>query len=446
MDFLNKGSETNKTELAYWAQKYAKQNGADNTSIVISKNRSINVDYRDDKIDQLKESTQNSLWIEIYAGGRYSSHSTNDLRKESLEKFITNAIAMTKFLGEDPFQSLPDPALYQGRPTADLQLYDANYSKMTAEERVSRAKELHDLIKGRDPRLISITSGFSDSHYENTHLKSNGFEGNYENSSFSWGASVSLRGEDDKKPEGWKYYGARHLADLPPSKQIADEAFQRGLDSMGQKKIKSGKMPMLLENTAVGGLFWRVLHPFSAAAIQQKQSFLEGKQGQRIGSENLTLIDDPTIIRGMGSRYYDGDGISAKKLVIVENGVLKNYYVDVYYGRKLGMNPTTGGSSNITFKTGTRSGAEMEADLDRGILVTSFIGGNANSTTGDYSLGISGWLIENGKRVQPVNEMNISGNFIELFENLSETGNDPYTYSSLRAPTLLFDGISFAGA
>ncbi|HCW75626.1 MAG TPA: TldD/PmbA family protein, partial [Candidatus Marinimicrobia bacterium] len=176
------------------------------------------------------------------------------------------------------------------------------------------------------------------------------------------------------------------------------------------------------------------------------QSFLEGKQGQRIGSENLTLIDDPTIIRGMGSRYYDGDGISAKKLVIVENGILKNYYVDVYYGRKLGMNPTTGGSSNITFKTGTRSGAEMEADLDRGILVTSFIGGNANSTTGDYSLGISGWLIENGKRVQPVNEMNISGNFIELFENLSETGNDPYTYSSLRAPTLLFDGISFAGA
>ncbi len=446
MDIIKKGSESDKTKLAYWAQKYAHRNGADNTSIVISKNRSVNVEYRDDQIDKLKESTQNSLWIEIFAGGRYSSHSTNDLRKESLEKFITNAIAMTKYLGEDPYQALPDPSLYKGRPTVDLELYDSDYTKVSAEERVSRAKELHDLLKGRDERLISISSGFSDSHYENTHLKSNGFEGNYESSSFSWGASVSLRGVDDKKPEGWKYYGARHLADLPKPQQIAHEALQRGLDSLGQKKVKSGKMPMLLENSAVGGLFWRVLYPFTAGAIQQKQSFLEGLRGRRIGSEKLTLIDDPTLVRGLGSRYYDGDGIAAKKLVIVENGILMNYYVDVYYGRKLDLQPTTGGSSNVTFKTGKRSGAEMEADLDRGILVTSFIGGNANSTTGDYSLGISGWLIEKGKRVQPVSEMNISGNFIELFENLTETGNDPYHYSSLRAPTLLFDGISFAGA
>ena len=243
-----------------------------------------------------------------------------------------------------------------------------------------------------------------------------------------------------------KYYSARHLNDLPPAEQIAAEALQRGLDSMGRKKVKSGKLPLLLENSAVGGLFGHVLPSFSAAAIQQKQSFLEGRQGQRIGSENLTLIDDPTLVRGLGSRYYDGDGIAAKKLTIVEDGILKNYYVDVYYGRKLGIQPTTGDASNVTFKTGRRSGSELETDLDRGILVTGFIGGNANSTTGDYSLGISGWLIENGKRVQPVSEMNISGNFIELFEKLVETGNDPYIYSSLRSPSLLFDGVSFAGA
>lgn len=445
MDIIKKDSAPDKTQLAHWAQKYALENGADNTSIVISRNRSINVDFRDDQIDKLKESTQNSLWIEIFAGGRYSTHSTNDLRRGSLEKFIADAITMTKFLGEDPYQALPDPSLYKGRPTVDLELYDTNYTTVTPEDRVARARELHHLIKGRDERLISISSGFSDSHYENTHLKSNGFEGNYESSSFSCGASVSLRGENDKKPEGWRYYGARHLNDLPAPQQIADEAFQRALDSMGQQKVKSGKMPMLLENSAAGGLFWRVLHPFTAGAIQQKQSFLEGMQGKRIGSDHLTLIDNPLIVRGLGSRYYDGDGIAAKKLVLVENGILQNYYVDVYYGRKLDMQPTTGGSSNVTFKTGKRSGAEMEADLDRGILVTGFIGGNANSTTGDFSLGVSGWLIENGKRTQPVSEMNISGNFMELFGSLVETGNDPYTYSSLRSPSLLFDGVSFAG-
>ena len=433
-------------DLGYWVQKKVKELGASESALGINQSRSVEVDYRDGKVENLKESTQQSLWIEIFAKGRYSSHSTNDLRKPSLEKFLINAVDLTGYLEKDEFRRLPDPELYLGQPTVDLDLADSKQTDVTAEERQSRAKELGELIQGKDSRIISVSSGFSDGHSESYHLKSNGFEGHTESTSFTHGASVSLQGEGDKKPEGWRYYRARHLEDLVPAEQTAREALARTQDRMGASKIATETLPLLLENSNAAGLLWRLMGPLNAASIQQKNSFLEGKKDTQIASEILTIIDEPAIVRGLGSRYYDGDGLAAKTMPLFENGVLKNYYVDVYYGNKLGWKPTSGGSSNIIIKPGQRSGAEIEAGLDRAILVTDWLGGNANGTTGDFSLGVAGWLIENGKRTQSITEMNISGNYSELLMNLMEVGNDPYIYSSFRTPTLLFDKVSFSGS
>ncbi len=433
-------------DLGYWVQKKARQLGASETSIGINHSRSVSVDYRDGKVENLKESTQQSMWIEVFSKGRYSSHSTNDLRKPSLEKFLTNAVDLTGYLEKDEFRRLPDPELYLGQPTVDLDLNDAKQADVTAEERQNRAKELGEIVKGKDERIISISSGFYDSHSESYHLKSNGFEGHKESTSFTHGASVSMQGEGDKKPEGWRYYRARHLEDLVPAEQTAMEALARTQDRLGAQKVPTETLPLLLENSNAAGLFWRLMGPLSAASIQQKNSFLEGMLDQQIASEKLTILDDPTIIRGLGSRYYDGDGLAAKGMPIFEKGVLKNYYIDVYYGNKLGWKPNTGGSSNLIVQPGNRSGAEIEADLDRAILVTDWLGGNANGTTGDFSLGVAGWLIENGKRTQSITEMNISGNYQDLLKNLIEVGNDPYVHSSFRTPTMLFDKVSFSGS
>ena len=435
----------NKIDLANWTQNYAKQQGADDTSVVISNRRSIDIEYRDRDIDKLTESSENSLSIELFAGGKYSSHRTNDLRKPALQKFINNALAMTGYLGEDPFQALPDPELYKGRHNVNLELFDNGYHQVETKQRVDIAKQIFERIQGKDDRIVSVTSYFSDSHYENVHLKSNGFEGSYESSTFGAGAEVSLDDGSGKKPQSWKYYSARHLNDLPDLDRIADEALKRTQDSVGQTKIESAAMPMILMNNQVRGLLGRMWGALRGGSLQQKNSFLLDKLDTKIASDLLTVIDDPTIVRGMGSRYYDGDGIAAKVMPVVENGVLKNYYIDVYYGRKLEMAPTAGGSSNVTFKLGNRSGAEIEKDIDRAILVTGFLGGNANNTTGDFSLGISGWLIEKGQRTTPINEMNISGNFTDLLNKLVEVGNDPYKFSSWRTPTMVFDRVQFAG-
>ncbi len=433
-------------DLGYWVQKKAKQLGATDSALGINHSRSVSVDFRDGKVEKLKESTQQSMWIEIFAKDRYSSHSTNDLRKESLEKFIANAVDLTGFLEKDEFRKLPDPELYEGQTKVDLDLSDPKQGDLTAEERQTRARELGEILKGKDERIISVSSGFYDSHSETYHLKSNGFEGHKESTSFTHGASVSLQGKGDKKPEGWRYYRVRHLDDLVGAEQTAKEALARTQDRMGAEKIPSETLPLLLENSNAAGLFWRIMYPLSAAAIQQKNSFLEGKKDQQIASDVLTILDDPTIVRGLGSRYYDGDGVAAKKMPLITNGVLNNYFVDIYYGNKLGWKPTSGSASNLIMKPGKRSGAEIEAGLDRGILVTDWLGGNANPTTGDYSLGIAGWLIENGKRVKSITEMNISGNYSDLLMNLTEVGNDPWIHSSFRTPTMLFDKVNFSGS
>ncbi len=202
---------------------------------------------------------------------------------------------------------------------------------------------------------------------------------------------------------------------------------------------------MLVEARAAGRLVAFLLGPLSGASLQQKQSFLEGRVGAPVGSLLLDFRDDPLLPRGLGSRLFDGEGLAARRFPVFEQGVLRSYYVDNYYGRKLGMAPTTRGISNLAWKLGDRDRAGLLAEVKEGILVTGFLGGNSNSTTGDFSLGAQGYRIRGGQLAEPIGEMNVSGNHLELWQRLVAVGNDPYAYSAARTPTLVFEGVQFAG-
>ncbi|MDH4223581.1 MAG: TldD/PmbA family protein, partial [candidate division Zixibacteria bacterium] len=165
----------------------------------------------------------------------------------------------------------------------------------------------------------------------------------------------------------------------------------------------------------------------------------------KIASEKFTIIDDPFIQSGLSSILYDGEGMAARKRVIVDKGVLESYYIDTYYGKKLGVEPTTSSPSNIIVNYGSKTLEEMIKGINKGILVTSFVGGNSNSTTGDFSFGVIGQYIENGQIIKPIHEMNIYGNFTDLLNQLVEVGNDPYMFSSLRLPSLHFKDVQFSG-
>jgi len=432
-------------DLAKWIMEFTLKSGAKQSAVSITNQRDIEIGRREQKLENLKESTQNSLNLSVYADNRYSTHSTSDLSKERLKSFIKEAVISTKYLNEDKFRTLPNPKYYPKDKPKDLALADKSYKKIQSSERVKLATEIENLTLEQSDQIISATSGCGDTYYETVLVHSNGFTGQTEGTFFWANSSVTVKDGERGRPQDSFTGVSRFYNDLPSAKTIAEQSVKRALRKVGQKKIESGNYTVLVENRAMSRLLGVLQGPLSARALQQKRSWLEGKIGQKIASDKLTVIDNPFIEKGLGSRNYDGEGLAVQKRVIIDKGVLKEYFVDSYYGKKLGMEPNSGSSTNLQFDYGSRSLDEMTKDIKRGILITGFIGGNSNGTTGDFSFGIVGQLIENGLPVQAINEMNISENSKEFWKKLIETGNDPYPYSSWRRPSMLFEDIQLSG-
>ncbi|MEO1172289.1 MAG: metallopeptidase TldD-related protein, partial [Myxococcota bacterium] len=203
---------------------------------------------------------------------------------------------------------------------------------------------------------------------------------------------------------------------------------------------------VVVENRAARNLLRYAIMPLNGMLLQQERSFWQGKKGQTVASKVFTLVDDPHVPAGFGSRLYDGDGIAARKRDLFRNGVLQDYLINVYYGRKLDLAPTGGSTSNLRLSPGTQDRDALIAAVKDGIYVTGFQGGNSDSTRGDFSHGVSGFAIRDGQLAEPVGEMNLSGNHLALWLQLAAVGSDPYLYGSMQTPTLVFEDLMVSGS
>jgi PmbA protein len=436
----------NTLELCQWMIETAKKAGADDVSVGIYKRRFIEIEYRKRKPETIKEATTQNASIRIYSNERYSSQNSSDLRKEALRDFIIKAVENTQLLEKDPYRSLPDAKYLQPRADINLEILDGTYQKYSTDQRHTLVKEVEEacLNRGGD-KVISVTAGTSDHLYEETVMASNGFQGQLQATECWAGAEMSAQDEGDRRPSGWFWAGSRMRNQLPDAKEIGERAAERALKLLGSKKIQSETLPIIIENRNVSRVLSGLLSAFYGGNIQQKRSFLAEKKDKKIASELLTLEDNPLLAGGFGSNLYDGDGMASKKRTMIESGVLISFFVDWYYSRKLGWEPTTGGLSNLIIPPGQKSIAEIMKDLKRGVLITGFLGGNSNSTTGDFSVGIDGQLFEDGQQVQAISEMNIADNHLEFWNKLIAVADDPYPYSNWRTPSLVFNDVMVAG-
>ncbi len=432
-----------KYTLAKWAINHALEKGAQQASVSISNGRSSNIEVRGEKIDRLEQAIESGLTIRLFVDNKYSSHSTNRLKKEELAKFIEQAIEGTRFLSEDEFRTLPEPSLYYKGENIELQTHDSGFEKVDPQVKINLAFTTENEVLGNDERIISVTTTYFDVMEERVLVTSNGFEGDGANSQFGLYASVSVEGGEARPEASWNESAI--FFDKLKKDEIGTMALKRALNKIGQKKIASGKMTMIVENKQVGRLLSPLIQALNGSAIQQKNSFLTDKLNQKVISEKLTITDDPFIVSGRGSRLFDNEGLATKKRPVFEKGVLRAYYIDTYYGKKLQMEPTSGSTTNIVFETGNNDLQGLIGNVKRGILVTGFNGGNSNGSTGDFSFGIEGFLIESGVLGQPVSEMNITGNMKDLWSNIGEIGNDINVNSSWLTPSVVFEGVDFSG-
>jgi len=435
-------------DVARRAVELARKAGAAEAAAGIQRRRDVQVQWRDGKLEKISEATSRGLGLRLYVDGRFSRSRTSDLRPEAVEIFVRDAVALTRKIAVDPYRTLPDPALYRGQAQVDLALEDAGYEAMTPVERRRRAQAIEAAARtGRGAEaIISVTTSFSDSLFESYQVHSNGFEGAVRRTEFEMGADVSMKDKDGRKPEDWAYASKRFAGELPQPAAVGSEATERAAGRLGARKLPSGVLPMAIDRRAADRIVRSLMDGLYGEALQQKQSFLEGKRGVAIGNARLDFHEDPLLPKGLGSRLFDGEGIAARPFPVFKAGVLESYYIDTYYGKKLKMPPTTGGPSNLAWRLGDKGLAALLADMKDGILVTGFLGGNSNSTTGDFSFGVNGHRIRGGGLAEPIAEMNISGNHLELWKRLAAVGNDPDPYSALRTPTLVFDAVQFAGA
>lgn len=430
--------------LARWAMDFALKNGCQAVKVNLYAGSNSSFEMRDAKMDRLQQASENGMTLALYVDGRYGTYSTNRLDKTELQSFIKNGIASTRYLAKDEAQTLPDPSRYYKGGKPDLKLLDPNFSKINPDHKVKMAKNAGEEAMGEDARIISVESSYSDGENFGYKLFSNGFEGETGNSWFSISASVSMKGEGDARPSSYWYESALILDDLV-KEGIGQKALERTIKKLGQKKIKSGKYTMVVDPLNSSRLVSPMISALYGSQLQQKNSFLLDKIGQQIGNEKFTLRDEPHLIGAMGARYFDNEGVATQPRTIFDKGVLKTYFIDTYIANKMKIEPTIADPSILILQPGNKDLQGLIADVNNGILVTGFNGGNSNSSTGDFSFGIEGFLIENGQTTQPINEMNVTGNFLSLWSSLAQVGNDPRLNSSWRIPSLVFDGVDFSG-
>lgn len=433
-------------DLGEFVLETAKKAGAGDCQVTLSNRRFVSVAYRKGKPENVTEATTQNIDIELFVGGRYGVQSTKDVRSDALESFVLNGVESIRFLEKDPHRSLPAPRYYEGRKNMDLRILDPVREQLTSEQRHAAAKSLEAAcLEAGGDNSISASVQVTDSFVEETVLNSSGLLGEMKSTAFNTYVEMTARDEGARRPTGYYYLSSCTEADLPSGPEIASAAAAQTQSLMGGKKLPTETLPIIIENRVAG----RVLNGFVSAmngwALQQKRSFLLGKKGEKIGSDVFALEDNPHLPGALGSRLYDSDGLATRKRTMVDKGVLKEYYINWYRSRKLGVEPTTGSTSNLILPPGKRSVQTIMKDLGRGIFVNGFIGGNSNSNTGDFSMGITGTLFENGKPVHAVAEMNIADNHLEFWRKLSEAADDPWRYNTWRMPSLVFTDVVVAG-
>ncbi len=430
--------------LTQWVMEFALKNGCQASRATLYNGTSSSFEIRDMRMDRLQQASENNLIVHLFVDGRFGSFSTNRLNKSELENFILNGIASTRFLAEDKARTLPDSSLYYKGGLADLQLIDPSFDTVSADTKVALALAVCEEIMGKDERIISANSSYSDEKDFKYMVASNGFEGEASGSSFNLSASVSIKGDGDARPESY-WFDSSICYNTLTKQGIGLKALERALNKLGQKKIASGKYSMVVDRVNSSRLLYPILDALYGSSIQQKNSFMLDQLDKQILGKEITILDMPHLQKQSGARYFDSEGVATKPRPVFEEGVLKTYFIDTYSANKMNTAPTIASPSILSLKQGDKDEQGLISSLDKGILITGFNGGNCNSTTGDFSYGIEGFLIENGQTTQPISEMNVTGNMISLWNSLLETGNDPRSFSSWQIPSLLFDNIDFSG-
>ena len=438
---------------------YAIQQGASAARVSLSKGSLDSCTMLNGELDKVTHSADRSVYLYIFVDGRYGTFSTNRFEQEEVEAFIRNAVEMVRMLGQDEFRRLPDSSrtATDALTGLELDLYDPCFEENTTESRLEKARRL-SIFNSLDTcdkyRLISEECEYTESMDDNYVCDSQGFEGRHIESSYSCFSEMTIEDNEGNKYSGY-WWEATPKADDMVIENCGRKALERAERQIGPLPRRGGRYKMVVDSTVATRLISPLFAALNATSIQQKMSFLEDSVGKRIFPEGLTIMDMARTPGKAGSRMFDTEGVATKNAPIIEKGVIKQYFVNTYMSGKMRIGPTVEDISRPCVMPYLKDEALPLAEKDlslkdilrrcaNGILVTGFNGGNCNPVTGDFSYGVEGFAFSKGKITHPVREMLITGNMIELWNNLTAVGTDSLSSARWQVGSLAFENISFS--
>lgn len=440
--------EEAETELARRCMSYARECGAQKVRITLNKSLLDLVGMLDGEVDKVTHALDRSLQVALFVDGRFGSFSSNRLEESELRPFIRQAVDTVRMLEPDAARDLPAPErvardAVTGR---EMGLFDPVYATLTAGRRREMAVRTslwhRRTALGQGFTLVSEEGEYSDSVFDTVVMDSQGLFARHTETSFEIGYEVTV--ED---PEGNRY--ASYWWDAAPTlagvslDDCSETAVRRAALQIGPQDIPGGKYNLVVESECASKLLNPVLTALGGYAIQQKNSFLDGKAGQQVFAENLTVLDLPRTAGETGCRLFDSEGVATAEFPVIDKGVVTRYFINTYIAGKTGLAPTVEDSTRIkVLPTGGCKGLDdVLRKVGSGILVTGFNGGNSNSSTGDFSYGIEGFAFTDGAITHPVREMVVTGNFIDLWRHLLIAADDARLCMSKLIPTLAFADV-----
>ena len=412
--------------------------------LVLMNNHEDNINIRNGQIEKMLHASASSLAMNLLIDGRDGFFYTNNLQDSALKQFIKHAAETTQMLEPDESRTLADPSRYYKGGGPDLKNFDESLSTIDPSEKLRLAQQNNQEGISQNSNLISFQTHYTDRQHQAHYLISNGFQGYEQSSRCTLTSIATADGKDGQHPaDGWGETRI-FLKDMP-SEGIARVAIERTLRKIGSRPTSSGQYRMILESPVVGSFLQPILNAMNGQYLHGKMSFLAGKLHQQVLSPLVNIVDDPLIPGTRGACYFDYDGVATKRRTLFTEGILDTFFIDTIYANKLKMLPTTQGTHHLIMQSGNKSLQQLIAESDNTIIVTDFNGGNCDPTTGNFSYGIEGFLIQNGVIVQPVSGMNITGNILDVWQRVSDLGNDVDPWETELLPSIVFEDVSFGG-
>jgi len=430
----------------------AKSGGADAADAVLYHAVSSGVSYRLGKLEDVERSEGLDLGVRLMFGKRQASVSTTDIARDKLAAIVERCAAMAKAAPEDPYVGLAPAERLAKPPFPDLDLGD--YAEPSTETLKERAEACEAAALAVEGVVNSSGAGASYGEGKKWLATSAGFFGESGGSHHS--ISVSVIASDDNGMEtDYDYDSKTHLADCRSPEAIGKRAGERTVERLSPKRVKSQTAPVIFDKRVSSSLLGHLAGAVNGAAIARGVSFLKDKMGAAIFPASVTIVDDPFIKRGHGSRPFDGEGVKAEAFNLIDDGVLTQWFLNSAQARQLNLETNAratrgasggpgSGPTNLYMKPGAKTPEGLLKDAGTGLLVTDMFGPQVNSNTGDYSVGCSGFWFENGERAYPVSEITIAGNLLAMYGDIV-AGDDLEFRSSINAPSLFLGDMTIAG-